>query len=251
MWVRRHFKAAMPRIQVDIVEDHAVLREGLASWLDANAAGLDVVGRYGSWAEVAASLGELSDVVLLDVLLGDRIPLRSKVQAILSTGSQVVVFSSVSTPMVIRQAFDAGALAFMPKTVGADGLTMAVRAAARGERFVLPELAHVLAAPGPQIRLTQREHEAVSLYLGSSGGTMADVAVSMGIGVDGVKKLLNSVRRKARTGPEPLNRPMLRELLIADGWLLQEPDDGAVGRRRALLPAIGGGLAELSAPENN
>lgn len=91
-----------------------------------------MVGRFRSWAELAASLGQLSDVVLLDVMLGDRIPLRSKIQAILSTGSQVVVRSSLATPVVIRQAFDAGALAYIPKTAGAEVLTTAVLAAARG-----------------------------------------------------------------------------------------------------------------------
>ncbi|MGO4585373.1 response regulator [Arthrobacter sp. 2RAF6] len=114
------------------LEDHALLRESLASWLEANAATVKVVGRFRSWAELAASLGQLSDVVLLDVMLGDRIPLRSKIQAILSTGSQVVVRSSLATPVVIRQAFDAGALAYIPKTAGAEVLTTAVLAAARG-----------------------------------------------------------------------------------------------------------------------
>lgn len=219
---RRRFEAAAPKIHVDILEDHALLRESLASWLEANAATVKVVGRFGSWAELAASLGQLSDVVLVDIILGDRIPLRSKIQAILSTGSQVVVCSSLATPLVIRQAFDAGALAYIPKTSGAEVLTTAVLAAARGEKFVLPELAGVFDVPGPRIRLTPREHEVVTLYLGGSGGTMADVGASLGISADGVKKLLVSVRRKAHNGPEPLSRPALRELLIADGWLLPD-----------------------------
>ena len=219
---RRRFEAATPKIHVDILEDHALLRESLASWLEANATTVKVVGRFSSWAELAASLGQLSDVVLLDIILGDRIPLRSKIQAILSTGSQVVVCSSLATPLVIRQAFDAGALAYIPKTAGAEVLTTAVLAAARGEKFVLPELAGVFDVPGPRIRLTPREHEAVTLYLGGSGGTMADVGASLGISADGVKKLLVSVRRKAHNGPEPLSRPALRELLIADGWLLPD-----------------------------
>ncbi|MEZ2391497.1 hypothetical protein AB6813_18490 [bacterium RCC_150] len=219
---RRRFEAAPPKIEVDILEDHAVLREGLASWLEAHAPALEVVGRYGSWGELAGALGHLSDVVLLDIILGDRIPLRSKIQAILSTGSQVVVCSSLTAPPVIRQAFDAGALAYVPKTTGAEVLTSAVLAAARGEKYILPELAPILDSPGPRIALTPREHEAVTLYLGGAGGTMAEVGAALGITADGVKKLLVSVRRKAQTGPEPLSRPALRELLIEDGWLLPE-----------------------------
>lgn len=86
----------------------------------------------------------------------------------------------------------------------------------------MPELAGVFDIAGPRIRLTPREHETVTLYLGGSGGTMADVGVSLGISADGVRKLLVSVRRKAHNGPEPLSQPALRERLIADGWLLPD-----------------------------
>lgn len=74
----RYYPARETTLEIDIVEDHAVLRESLCVWLEANAPGIRVVRRYGSWAEFVSNLDTVSDVVILDVLLGDRIPLAAK-----------------------------------------------------------------------------------------------------------------------------------------------------------------------------
>lgn len=216
------YPVSQPTVEVDIVEDHAVLREGLAEWLQSNAPGIRVVGRYATWAEAAASLGALSDVVILDVLLGDQIPLRAKIQAILSSGPQVVVCSSVVDPAVIRQAMAAGALAYIAKTAAAAVVERAVRNAARGRPYVTTEVASAMkhAEEGPQ--LSAREHQVVSVYLGGGAGTMAETARVLGISVDGVKKHLASVRRKFQVDQEPLTRLALRERLVSGGWLVED-----------------------------
>ncbi|WGM20493.1 hypothetical protein QEH68_21165 [Paenarthrobacter sp. OM7] len=90
---------------MDIIEDHAVVLESLSVWLEENTEGIKVVGRYPSWAELVPNLGALSDVVILDVLLGDSIPLPAKISALISAGPQVVVCSAVTDPAVIRQAY--------------------------------------------------------------------------------------------------------------------------------------------------
>ncbi|WP_426006207.1 response regulator [Paenarthrobacter sp. NyZ202] len=218
------YPLSRPTIEVDIVEDHAVLREGLAEWLQTNSSGIRVVGRFASWAEAAANIGALSDVVILDVLLGDQVPLRAKIQAIISAGPQVVVCSSILEPAVMRQAMSAGALAYIPKTAPADVVEMAVRNAAKGLPCITDEVAAAIAdgQAGPQ--LSAREHQVVSVYLGGVAATMADTARMLGISVDGVKKHLASVRRKFQEDQEPLTRLALRERLVAGGWLLNDPD---------------------------
>ncbi|MFJ6538028.1 response regulator [Paenarthrobacter sp. NPDC091711] len=217
------YPVSRPTVEVDIVEDHAVLREGLAEWLQANAPEISVVGRYSSWAEAAANLGALSDVVILDVLLGDQIPLRAKIQAILSSGPQVVVCSSVVDPAVIRQAITAGALAYIPKTAAAAVVETAVRKAAQGQQYVTAEVASAMEAGTSEPQLSAREHQVVAVYLGGVAGTMAETARVLGISVDGVKKHLASVRRKFQEGQEPLTRLALRERLVSGGWLLEDP----------------------------
>ncbi|GAA3275355.1 response regulator [Paenarthrobacter aurescens] len=216
------YPVSRPTVEVDIVEDHAVLREGLAEWLQANAPEISVVGRYGSWAEAAGNLGALSDVVILDVLLGDQIPLRAKIQAILSSGPQVVVCSSVVDPAVIRQAITAGALAYIPKTAAAAVVEAAVRKAAQGLAYITAEVASAMEAAESGPQLSAREHQVVSVYLGGVAGTMGETAHVLGISVDGVKKHLASVRRKFQDGQEPLTRLALRERLVSGGWLVED-----------------------------
>ncbi|MBT2588412.1 response regulator transcription factor [Arthrobacter sp. ISL-95] len=216
---RRHYTVSTPTLEVDIVEDHAVLLDGLAVWLEQNTEGIRVVGRYRSWAELAARMDHLSDVVILDVLLGDNIPLPVKIRALLSDGPQVVVCSCVTDPAVIRQAYAAGALAYVPKTGPAAVIEAALRAAAAGQQYVPDEIAAVMATPEAAPQLTSREHQVVSIYLSADGRTMADVAQTLGITVDGVKKHLVAVRRKFQDGGEPLSRLALRQRLVSGGWL--------------------------------
>lgn len=216
------YPVSRPTVEVDIVEDHAVLREGLAEWLQANAQEISVVGRYASWAEAAANLGALSDVVILDVLLGDQIPLRAKIQAILSSGPQVVVCSSVVDPAVMRQAITAGALAYIPKTAAAAVVETAVLQAAQGLAYITAEVASAMEAGKSEPQLSAREHQVVAVYLGGVAGTMAETARVLGISIDGVKKHLASVRRKFQEGQEPLTRLALRERLVSGGWLLED-----------------------------
>jgi len=216
-WQR--YVAAAPTLDVDIVEDHAVMLEGLAVWLEGNTEGIRVVGRFASWAELVPHLGQLSDVVVLDVLLGDNIPLSAKIRALLSAGPQVIVCSSVTDPAVIRHAYAAGALAYVPKTSAATVVEAALRAAAQGQEYVPPEVSAALASEDITPQLTAREHQVVAIYLAGEGATMAETAQAMGISIDGVKKHLASVRRKFQDGEDPVTRLALRQRLIDGGWI--------------------------------
>lgn len=215
----RRYALSAPTLDVDIVEDHPVMREGLAVWLEGNTQGIRVVGRFASWDELVPHLDRLSDVVILDVLLGDNIPLSAKIRVLLSAGPQVMVCSCVTDPAVIRQAYAAGALAYVPKTAPATVVAAGLRAVAQGDKYVPPEVAAALASEEPTAQLTAKEHEVVSIYLGGSGATMAETAEAMGISADGVKKHLASVRRKFQNGQEPVTRLALRQRLVDGGWL--------------------------------
>ncbi|MDP5227701.1 MULTISPECIES: response regulator transcription factor [Arthrobacter] len=204
------------------MEDHAVLREGLAAWLNGGGHGIRVMGRYGSWDELAAHRGALADVVLLDVLLGDDVPLREKIRSVLDSGSQVVIFSSLSGGPLIREAIDAGALSFLPKTSSARDVAAAVRLAAQGRRYMTAEMEQALSAGG--VRLTPREHQVISLYLVGEGQSMERTGRELRISVDSVKKHLASVRRKLGIRGSRTGKLALREMLSQEGWL--PPENG-------------------------
>lgn len=187
---------------------------------------VEVVGKFASWSDVAACDGGLSDVVILEVFLGDQVPLRTKIASLLSVGSEVVISSHLDDKDVALQAYQAGARAFVPKTFSAETLSSAVRAAARGELTVLPGFASRLPSAGAGLRLTNREHQVVTLYLGQ-GLTRAQIAQCLGISVHTVKKLLISARDKAGGDQGRPTRLALRSRLIKEGWL---PPDTLAGQ---------------------
>ncbi len=146
-------EGSMSSLEVDIVDGHGMIRECLAGWLEENTEGIRVVGSFSSWAELVPSLDALSDVVIMEVLLGDNTSLTARIQTILAAGHQVVVCSSVTNPAVMRQAFEAGALSYVPKTAPAAVLEAALRAAAAGQAHVTEEVAAAVAVDEPKPKL--------------------------------------------------------------------------------------------------
>ena len=119
----------MRRVRILVVDDHQMLREALVGMLAA--AGIEVVGAVGDGADATSLAVELTpDVVLIDlsmpVLNGlDATRLLSEVVP----GVAIVVFSAFDSPELKRQAFDAGAVAYLPKGCSAERLRATVEAA--------------------------------------------------------------------------------------------------------------------------
>jgi two-component system, NarL family, nitrate/nitrite response regulator NarL len=105
----------MRRVRVLVVDDHQMLREALVGLLEL--AGFEVVGAVGDGADATVLATELEpDVVLMDlsmpVLNGlDTTRLLREVVPEVA----VVVFSAFDSPELKRQAFEAGAVAYLPK----------------------------------------------------------------------------------------------------------------------------------------
>jgi two-component system nitrate/nitrite response regulator NarL len=105
----------MRRVRVLVVDDHQMLREALVGLLEL--AGFQVVGAVADGADATVLATELEpDVVLMDlsmpVLNGlDTTRLLREVAPEVA----IVVFSAFDSPELKRQAFDAGAVAYLPK----------------------------------------------------------------------------------------------------------------------------------------
>ncbi|HEV3014866.1 MAG TPA: response regulator transcription factor, partial [Actinomycetota bacterium] len=105
----------MRRVRVLVVDDHQMLREALVGMLEAS--GFEVVGAVADGADATSLATELvPDVILMDlsmpVLNGLDVTrlLREVVPA-----TAIVIFSAFETPDLKRQAFEAGAVAYLPK----------------------------------------------------------------------------------------------------------------------------------------
>jgi NarL family two-component system response regulator LiaR len=158
-------KKAVPKIRVLIVDDHAIVREGLRNFLGL-LPDLELVGEAANGAEALAAVARSRpEVVLMDLVM----PEMDGVEATRRLASEhpkvkVIVLTSFSDDDKLYPAIKAGAVAYLLKDVGARELAEAIRAAARGEVRLAPEVTKRLmsgiaggAEAAPESELTERE----------------------------------------------------------------------------------------------
>lgn len=130
-------KEAAKRIRVLVVDDHAVVREGIRAVL-ALQRDMQVVGEAVDGKEGLEKAIELKpDVVLMDI----RMPVMNGLEATKELcskwkGAKVLVLTQYDDEENIRASRDAGALGFIPKAAASSRLLSGIRAVARGEDFI-------------------------------------------------------------------------------------------------------------------
>jgi NarL family two-component system response regulator LiaR len=161
-------------IRVLIVDDHAMVRRGLAAFLLA-IEGLELVGEAKHGAEALRRCEETPpDVVLMDLVM----PVMDGVTAIRTIRErwptiQVIALTSFTEQELVQQALQAGAISYLLKDVTAEELGDAIRAAYAGKSTLAPEAVQALllgGVPGGQEKppghdLTAREREVLALLV--------------------------------------------------------------------------------------
>ncbi len=128
---------ASPKITVIIVDDHAVVRQGMRAFLN-TAADLDVVGEAENGAQAIQLVSNLApDVALVDMLMPgmDGVEITRAIRS-QSPHTQVIIFTSFHEDDHIFPAIQAGALSYLLKDALPDEVADAVRKAARGEAIL-------------------------------------------------------------------------------------------------------------------
>ncbi len=192
----------MDKISVLIVDDHAVVRQGLRTFLDLQD-DIDVVGEASNGAEAVEQVRRLlPDVVLMDLEMPemDGIEATRQVRA-LSPRTQVIVLTSFSDNERVFPSIKAGAIGYLLKDVSPDDLVRAVQAANRGETQLHPEVARKLIneysnrdekrAPAG---LTERELDVLRQI--ARGGSNRDIAAELVISEKTVKTHVSNILSK-------------------------------------------------------
>jgi NarL family two-component system response regulator LiaR len=156
-------------IRVLVVDDHAVVREGLRAFLDLQD-GIDVVGEASDGHEAIAAAEDLRpDVVLMDLVM-PRLDGLAAMRALRERvpGARVIVLTSFLDDEKVLPALRAGAAGYLLKNAAPQELARAIRAASAGEVLLDPvvaaRLVDTLAGGGePLDRLTPREREVLEL----------------------------------------------------------------------------------------
>jgi DNA-binding NarL/FixJ family response regulator len=185
-------------IRVLIVDDHALIRSGLRSRLDAEK-DIETAGEAETAEQAVVQARALQpDLVLLDLLLPrasgyDAIPRIREV----SPGAKVLVCSAMTGASSIRQALTAGADGYVAKRVSGDDLVTAIRRVAQGERYVDPSLgAKLVVADSATLDEPISDRERDVLHLLALGYTNQEIAKKLFISVRTVDTHRAHIMRK-------------------------------------------------------
>ncbi|MBP2181631.1 response regulator [Amycolatopsis magusensis] len=183
-------------VRVVVVDDHALVREGLAMVLAAQP-GIAVAAQCAGGAELLAFLasGEPVDVVLLDLYLPgmDGLETLRVLRERLAEPPPVLMLTTIGRRHEIRQALAQGAAGFVVKDATGAELAAAVRGAHEGITVISPSAAATLCG-SPDPGLTPREREVLSLL--GSGLSNRDIARRLGLAERTVKVHVGNVLAK-------------------------------------------------------
>ena len=159
------------KLRVLIVDDHAVVRSGLAAFLYAYD-DLEMAGEASSGEEALRKCAQLApDVVLMDIMMPGMNGAESTAAIRRQfPNTQVIALTSFKDDELMQQALQAGAIGYLFKNVTADELANAIRGAHSGQPTLAPEAAKALlkavAQPHPVgFDLTDREREVLTLLV--------------------------------------------------------------------------------------
>ena len=196
-----------PRIRVVVVDDSALVREGIQSVLSGagKKAGIEVIGEAGTSAAGLEIVRRLSpDVALLDVRLPDGSGIDvCKRLASEAPQTRVLMLTSVSSDNLIYDAVLAGAQGYLMKEIDPAGLIEAITKAAEGKSVLAPEVTErvlrMLRTKGPEMRadlsaLSAQEGRVLALV--AEGRTNKEIAVQLNLSDNTVKNYLVSVFEK-------------------------------------------------------
>ncbi len=171
-----HERRAMPSAmstatRVLLVDDHAIVREGLRAVLGQSES-LQIVGEAGDGGEALELVRHLRpDVVLMDLKM-PGLPAADAIRTIRAQypGTQVLVLTSYAEDTQVEEVLRAGALGFVLKNIVAADLVRAIATVARGEAWLQAEaqrsLVNRMRRPtdlDPLALLTERERSVLRL----------------------------------------------------------------------------------------
>lgn len=182
-------------LTVLIVDDHFVVRSGLAASLEVED-DIEIIGEAKRGDESLAVYRRLRPgVVLMDL----QLPGLSGVQATAALcahdpQARILIYSTFAHDDEVQSALDAGALGYVQKSASRDELLAAVRQVAAGGNYLSPELAQRLKNLRLCAAITSREREVLELI--ANGHANKQIASLFEISEDTVKRHVSHILEK-------------------------------------------------------
>ena len=186
-------------IRILLVDDHAVVRQGLRMFLSMDPE-IEIVGEAGNGIEALQKIGELSpQVVLMDLMMPEMGGIEAIGQCrIRFPEVEVIALTSVLEDRSVVQAVKEGATGYLLKNTEAGELCVAIKAAAQGKIQLSPEASKRLIksfqSPDPVEELSERELEVLKWI--AQGASNKEIAERLCVTEKTVKTHVSAVLAK-------------------------------------------------------
>jgi NarL family two-component system response regulator LiaR len=188
------------QIRVMIVDDHSMVRRGLAAYLSSEP-DIELVAEAGNGRTALELCAQLQpDVILMDLVM----PELDGVEATRIVRKrwpkvQVLALTSFQEADFVREALQAGAIGFQLKNISGSALAEAIRTAHAGRSTLAPEARQALlegsgAEPVPDYDLTSREYEVLGLLV--QGMSNAEISLELSVTHSTVKAHVSNILSK-------------------------------------------------------
>lgn len=190
-------------VTVAIVDDDAIVRSALASYLQAG--GFEVVHQATNGEEaLSAILRRPVDVVIMDVRMPKMDGIRATAELRrLAPRTKILIITSFDEDEAVRDALSAGANGFLLKDTSPGGLTEAVRTVMRGSSVVSPgpitrlvQIAPTLRPPTPPAEVGLSPRELQILRLLCDAQTNTEIASELSLSESTVKSHVSAIMNK-------------------------------------------------------
>lgn len=183
------------KIKVMIVDDHAIVRMGLASVLNAQK-DIEVVGDADSGAAALKMAPRLNpDVILMDLMMHDMDGVvTTKRLKELMPEAKILILTTFGTADGIAHALAAGAKGAILKSIEVSEFADGIRKIAMGETVIDGEIRRILASEPAIEPLSSRQQEILEMI--SRGLSNSDIASSLDISLDVVKEYMQKLLQK-------------------------------------------------------
>ena len=190
------------KISVMLVDDHAIVRQGLRTYLELQP-DIQVVGEAGDGKQAINLVRDLlPDVILMDLVMpnADGVEATRAITS-LSPSTRVIVLTSFSEDEKVFASIKAGAQGYLMKDVLPQDLVAAIRTVYRGEAQLDPEIARKLMQEftnpqpvAPKHDLTERELEVLTLI--AQGKSNKDISEDLVLSEKTVKTHVSNILQK-------------------------------------------------------
>jgi DNA-binding NarL/FixJ family response regulator len=183
-------------MKILVVDDHAIVRDGLARLL--TAAGLGEIVQAASGREALSQVrAARPDLIILDLNMPGLGGLELLRRLARVGGAKILVLTMHAEPLYARRAVEAGAAGYLSKNAAPDEVLAAVRRVLAGGRYIEAEIAQAMALGAGRDTLealSPRELEILRLLAG--GSSLAEIADALGASYKTIANTCTQIKSK-------------------------------------------------------